>query len=182
MTRKGIILNNALDNFAPNDPHIGRTSNTIVEKRRPLTRNVVALSMDQIRICGRRILVGGATSDAVGIVLAQILLDNMGINDAVDSPRVLLRGGGTVFMERAGLTLLEIQNIREAVGLVGDGSSRGDSFLLNEDSPNGDGGVQNLQLPYLPVNSLEKSFDNVLGYTDQRSAGLINNLRKKISF
>lgn len=176
MTSKGIILNNALDNFAPNDPHIGKTSNTIVEKRRPLTRNVVALSMDQLRICGRRILVGGATSDAVGIVLSQILLDNMGITDAVDSPRVLLRGD-TILMELAGLTKLEIQSIREAVGLVADDSS----IPISEDTTNG-GALQNLQWPYLPVNSLEKSFDNVLGYTDQRTTGVINDFSRKVSF
>ena len=36
--------------------------------KRPLTSNVVAYATDLNNVCGRRILIGGATPDAVGQV------------------------------------------------------------------------------------------------------------------
>ena len=148
MTRNGILLNNALGSFAPSNADIGQTANTIVEKRRPLTRNVVALSMDRLSICGRRILVGGATSASVGMVLSHILFHDTAINEAIDSPRILVRDD-QAFMEFAKLDDREIQRIKQAA--------------------DNDGGVKNLRLPYLSVNGLQKSLDNVLGYVDQRT-------------
>ena len=148
MTSNGIILNNALGSFAPTNADTGQTANTIVEKRRPLTRNVVALSMDVQNICGRRILVGGATSAAVGTVLSHMLFHDKAINDAIDSPRILVRDD-QILMEFANLNSLETQRITEAA--------------------DDDGGVKQLKLPYPAVNGLQKTVDNVLGYADLRN-------------
>ena len=153
MTNKGILLNNALGSFAPLDVSTGHTANTIVEKRRPLTRNVVALSMDTVNICGRRILVGGATSAAVGLVLSHILLHDKAISDSIDEPRILVRDD-QVFMEFANFKdPKELQRIQQVA----------DTKLLN------------LKLPYLPVNGLVKTLDTVLGYADLRSNPHIKN-------
>ena len=146
MTQKGIILNNALGSFAPTNAYEGNTANTIVEKRRPLTRNVVALSMDIQNICGRRILVGGASAAAVGTVLSHMLFHDKAINDAIDAPRILIRND-QILMEFAKLSALEQKRIYDAA----------------------DGGVQKLLIPYPSVNGLQKSSDNVLGYVDLRN-------------
>lgn len=146
MTKKGIILNNALGSFAPTNAYEGDTANRIVEKRRPLTRNVVALSMDIQNICGKRILVGGANSAAVGTVLSHMLFHDKAINDAIDAPRILVRDD-QILMEFAKLNALEQQNIMEAA----------------------DNDVQKLLIPYPSVNGLEKSSDTVLGYADLRN-------------
>jgi gamma-glutamyltranspeptidase len=56
MTKDGILLNNAMANFAiPNESGSLTTANQLVEGRRPLTSNVVALTMDTKTICGSRI-------------------------------------------------------------------------------------------------------------------------------
>ena len=154
MTKKGIILNNALGSFAPTNEYEGNTANTIVEKKRPLTRNVVALSMDIQNICGRRILVGGASSAAVGTVLSHMLFHDKAINDAIDAPRILIRND-QILMEFAKLSALEHKIIADAA--------------------DNDGGVQNLLIPYPSVNGLEKSSDNVLGYVDLRNHPHIKN-------
>ena len=146
MTSQGIILNNALGSFAPKNAHSGNTANTIVQQRRPLTRNVVALSMDIQNICGRRILVGGATSASVGTVLSHMLFHDKAINDAIDSPRILVRDD-QILMEGANLNELEIQRIKDAA-----------SDAVNQ-----------LILPYSAVDGLEKSLDTVLGYADLRN-------------
>jgi hypothetical protein len=44
------------------------TSNQLSASKRPLTGNVVALAADASNMCGRRILAGGASPDAVGQV------------------------------------------------------------------------------------------------------------------
>merc|ERR1719411_1533997 len=47
MTKDGILLNNAMANFAiPNESGALTTANQLAEGRRPLTSNVVALTMD----------------------------------------------------------------------------------------------------------------------------------------
>jgi len=148
MTDRGILLNNALGSFAP-DTYEGHTANTIVEKRRPLTRNVVALSMDIENICGKRILVGGATSAAVGTVLSHMLFHDMAISDAIDAPRVLVRDD-QILMEFAKLDLKEQNRISDAADKDG-------------------GVVEKLHLPYSSVNGLEKWSDTVLGYVDGRN-------------
>ena len=56
MTSSGILLNNAMANFAiPSESGELETFNQLAEGRRPLTSNVVALSMDTRDICGTRI-------------------------------------------------------------------------------------------------------------------------------
>ena len=79
MTQDGILLNNAMANFAIPDDSGGdlATANQLVEGRRPLTSNVVALTMDTKNICGMRIVTGGATASSVGQVLAFPLLLNL---------------------------------------------------------------------------------------------------------
>ena len=44
------------------------TFNQVATGRRPLSANVVALSMDTSDICGTRIVTGGATASSVGQV------------------------------------------------------------------------------------------------------------------
>ena len=154
MTDRGILLNNALGSFAP-ETYEGHTANTIVEKRRPLSRNVVALSMDIENICGKRILVGGATSAAVGNVLSHMLFHDMAISDAVDAPRILVRDD-RIRMEFAKIDPKEQKRIADAAdenGVV----------------------VDKLHLPYSSVNGLEKWSDTVLGYVDRRNQPHIEN-------
>ena len=68
------------------------------------------------------------------------------INDAIDSPRILVRDD-QILMEGANLNELEIQRIKEAA-----------SDAVNQ-----------LILPYSAVDGLEKSLDTVLGYADLRN-------------
>ena len=150
MSDRGILLNNALGSFAP-DTYEGHTANTIVEKRRPLSRNVVALSMDIQNICGKRILVGGASSAAVGMVLSHMLFHDKAISDAIDAPRILVRDD-QILMEFAKLDAQEQKRITDAA-----------------DNDGGGGVVEKLRLPYSSVNGLEKSSDTVLGYVDARN-------------
>ena len=56
-------------NFAiPNEKGDLLTANQIARGRRPLTSNLVALTMDTQDICGTRIITGGATPSSVGQV------------------------------------------------------------------------------------------------------------------
>ena len=65
MTSDGILLNNAMANFAiPNDSGELDTLNQLAQGRRPLTSNVVALTMDTKDICGTRIVTGGSTASS----------------------------------------------------------------------------------------------------------------------
>ena len=102
--------------------------------------------MDIQNICGRRILVGGATSASVGTVLEHMLFHDKAINDAIDSPRILIRDD-EILMEGANLNQLEIQKIKDAASDA----------------------VSQLILPYSAVDGLEKSLDTVLGYSDLRN-------------
>ena len=70
MSKNGILLNNAMSNFAiPNETEdLETTSNQIAQGRRPLTSNLVVLTMDTQDICGQRIITGGATPSSVGQV------------------------------------------------------------------------------------------------------------------
>jgi gamma-glutamyltranspeptidase len=69
MTKSGILMNNAMANFAiPGESGELNTANQLVKGRRPLTSNVVALTMDTNDICGKRIATGGATASSVGQV------------------------------------------------------------------------------------------------------------------
>ena len=67
MTKSGILLNNAMANFAiPNESVT--TANVMATGKRPLTKNVVALTMDTKNICGTRIAAGGSTASSVAQV------------------------------------------------------------------------------------------------------------------
>ncbi len=74
MTDNGILMNNALANFAiPSSTEADMsTENQLVEGRRPLSYNVLALSMDTADICGKRVITGGATPSSVGEVRRKI--------------------------------------------------------------------------------------------------------------
>ena len=71
MSSDGIILNNALSNFArPWEVEAGSetSSNYMIVGARPLTRSVVALAMDKERICGNRLVTGAAAADGLAEV------------------------------------------------------------------------------------------------------------------
>ena len=101
MTKDGILLNNAMANFAiPNESGSLTTANQLAEGRRPLTSNVVALTMDTKTICGSRIVTGGASASSVGQVLAFPLLMDLDLRASVDSARIDIQNS-TVFVENA---------------------------------------------------------------------------------
>ncbi len=70
------IMNNALANFAPasSEQEEQKSLNLVQEGRRPHSGVAPALAIDANRVCGQRILVGGATADSVGQVRADIEL------------------------------------------------------------------------------------------------------------
>ena len=90
MTKNGVLLNNALANFAvpSEDSNDLRTANLLSTGRRPLTPNVVAVAMDAERPCGNRVAIGGATADAVGQVLAENLALNTTLHQAIEYARI----------------------------------------------------------------------------------------------
>merc|ERR1712018_480179 len=55
MSSDGVLLSNAMANFATDNEAEGVTSNLMARGQRPLSSNVVALSMDTKNICGTRI-------------------------------------------------------------------------------------------------------------------------------
>ncbi len=69
MTSTGILLNNALSDFAfPSGEGGGgeeKTANVMSRGRRPLYTGVPALAVDVERICGQRVIVGGSGADTV---------------------------------------------------------------------------------------------------------------------
>ncbi len=67
MTSNGILLNNALSNFAP-DSEGAKGSNSMSAGRRPLFLGAPALAIDTDEICGQRMLLGGASADILGQV------------------------------------------------------------------------------------------------------------------
>lgn len=72
MTSNGILLNNAMANFAiPNEDGDLQTSNQIEKGKRPLSPNMVALTMDTKNICGQRLITGGASPGSIGQVRIQ---------------------------------------------------------------------------------------------------------------
>ena len=87
MTDGGVILNNANRNFAPSENAGG---NTRKAGKRPLHNYVVALARDKTDVCGLRLLIGGATADAVGQVMLEPLLTDGVITDAVEYGRILV--------------------------------------------------------------------------------------------
>ena len=56
-------------NFAiPNEDGDLQTSNQIEKGKRPLSPNMVALTMDTKNICGQRLITGGASPGSIGQV------------------------------------------------------------------------------------------------------------------
>merc|ERR1712241_559568 len=141
MTKDGILLNNAMANFAiPNESGSLNTANQLAEGRRPLTSNVVALTMDTKDICGSRIVTGGASASSVGQVLAFPLLLDLDLRSSVDSARIDVQDS-TVYVENA-----EIGQIQLISPKVLDGFSKLDAFHY-------------LKTPYTSVNVVEKIID-----------------------
>ena len=152
MTSSGILLNNAMANFAiPNESGELETFNQLAEGRRPLTSNVVALSMDTRDICGTRIVTGGATASSVGQVLAFPLLLNSDLRSSVDAARIDVQNS-TVFLENT-----DVRGSFTAK-VVSD-------FLQREDD------VNFMKIPFTPVNALEKTIDQPISIDDSRSGG-----------
>lgn len=151
MTRDGILLNNAMANFAiPNENGELMTSNQLAEGKRPLTANVVALSMDTKDICGTRIVTGGATASSVGQVLAFPLLLKSDLRSAVDSARLGVQNS-TIFVE------------------IADTKGGFDPKVLADFAKMDD--VQNMHLPFTSVNVVEKTIDQPIKIDDFRSGG-----------
>ena len=151
MTSSGILLNNAMANFAiPNDSGELETFNQLAEGRRPLTPNVVALSMDTQDICGTRIVTGGATASSVGQVLAFPLLLNSDLRSSVDAARIDVHNSSI---------LLENMDVR------GSFKDRVVSDFKQIDD------VTFMKIPFTTVNALEKTIDQPISIDDYRSGG-----------
>ncbi len=147
MTDDGILMNNAMGNFAiptEESPAESRTSNQMARGRRPLSYNVVALTMDTADICGKRIVTGGATPGSVGEVLSVPLLLNLDLKSSIDEARIDFRND-TVYVEGA----------RGPDGL----SKILSDFRSHE-------GADMIRLPYTTVNAVEKHLDLVTRIDD----------------
>ena len=71
MTSNGILMNNAMSNFAipsSDGDAAANSGNVLGAGRRPLSPAVAAIAIEAEEICGQRILLGGATPDSVGEV------------------------------------------------------------------------------------------------------------------
>ena len=145
------MLNNAIANFAiPNESGELNTANQLVVGRRPLTANVVALTMDTKDICGSRIVTGGATASSVGQVLALPLLLNLDLRASVDQARIDVQNS-TVYVENADpIQSFDAKVLKEYELL--------DSFHL-------------LKLPYTSVNVVEKTTDQLIKIDDFKRTG-----------
>lgn len=151
MTRDGLLLNNAMANFAiPNESGDLLTANQLAKGRRPLTANVVALTMDTKDICGSRIVTGGATASSVGQVLAFPLLLNSDLRSSVNSARLGVQNS-TVFVE------------------IADTKGSFNAKVLADFQTMDD--VHKVQLPYTSVNVVEKNIDQPIKIDDFRSGG-----------
>ena len=151
MTKDGILLNNAMANFAiPNESGELLTANQLTEGKRPLTANLVALTMDTKDICGSRIVTGGATASSVGQVLAFPLLMKMDLRQAVDSARITVQNS-SVTVETA------------------DTKDSFDQKVLADFQKLDD--WHTILLPYNSVNAVEKTMDQPIKIDDFRSGG-----------
>ncbi len=65
MTSKGILLNNALSNFASSTDESTKTANLATSSLRPLSPVSVAIAVDEAKVCGQRIVAAAATPDAL---------------------------------------------------------------------------------------------------------------------
>ena len=160
MTKDGILLNNAMANFAvPNESGTLNTANQLAEGRRPLTSNVVALTMDTKTICGSRIVIGGASASSVGQVLAFPLLMDLDLRASVDSARIDIQNS-TVFVENAD----PVDGFSPKVLME---FAKGEQFNYQS-------------LPYTSVNVVEKTIDQPIKIDDFRSGA--NNFDDKEYF
>lgn len=159
MTDTGFLLNNAMASFAlPSKIASTAESLNVMESgKRPLTRNVVALAMHSKMLCGRRILLGGASADHVGQVLAYPLLYGSDLKLAVDSPRIKVTDDGSIVS-------LEVASNYQAFSEKTVSDFRRGPFGRR---------IQNALIPYPSVNTLEKTADVVLGYSDPRASGIL---------
>ena len=149
MTKDGILLNNAMANFAvPSESGSLHTANQLAEGRRPLTSNVVALTMDTKTICGSRIVTGGASASSVGQVLAFPLLMDLDLRSSVDSARV------------------DVQNSAVSVENTDTVDSFSPKVLMEFQKLND---FHQLSLPYTSVNVVEKTIDQPIKIDDFRS-------------
>ena len=149
MADNGILFNNAMANFAiPNESGELETFNQLATGRRPLTANVVALSMDTKDMCGTRIVTGGATASSVGQVLAYPLLLQSDLRSSVDAARIDVQHS-TIFLEN-----LDVRGSFKAK-VVSD-------FLHRDE-------VKILSIPFTPVNAVEKTVDQPMSIDDFRS-------------
>ena len=151
ITKDGILLNNAIANFAiPNESGELNTANQLAVGRRPLTSNVVALTMDTKNICGSRIVTGGATASSVGQVLALPLLLNLDLKSSVDQARIDVQNS-KVYVENT-------DPIQGFDAKVLKNYEKHESYHL-------------LKLPYTSVNVVEKTTDQLIKIDDIKRSG-----------
>ena len=149
MGKNGILYNNAMANFAiPSESGELETFNQLATGRRPLTSNVVALSMDVSDICGTRIVTGGATASSVGQVLAYPLLLQSDLRSSVDAARIDVQNS-TIFLEN--------------VDVRGSFKAKVVSDFLHLDE------VSIQRIPFTSVNAVEKTVDQPMSIKDFRS-------------
>ena len=178
MTSNGILLNNAMANFAiPNEDGDLQTSNQIEKGKRPLSPNMVALTMDTKNICGQRLITGGASPGSIGQVRTAAFSQDLNTySNGIASFKFIFKVLSMTLLINQDLRTsvssarLEVQN--STIKYEYDDTQGSFSQKVLEEFKRQDG-AEPQHLPYTTVNAVIKEGDNPFSVDDFRSGGNI---------